>query len=330
MNMKLLVVSICKDEAETIGQVIDRIPKKIDGFSKIEVLVLDDGSSDNTAKIAHKHGARVISDGTQKRLAYRFRQASELALAGGADIMVNIDGDLQFMPEEIPQLIKPIMDNQADFVAADRFTDPKTGRTRRPKNMPPAKYWSNKFGTRIIGALSKQRFADVTCGFRAYNRDALYALNLHGAYTYTQESFQVLAMKRLRITAVPTTIKYYPGRKSRVVRSFWQFLFGSSINILRAYRDYAPLRFFGGLGGFLFFIGLACLVFTGIHWLLTSQITPYKFLGFIGLYFVTMALIVWTVGLVADMLDRMLGNQERIIERLKRLEYEDDSSKKGE
>lgn len=321
--MKLLVVSICKDEAETIGQVLDRIPKKITGIDRIEKWVIDDGSVDDTAQIARSHGAHVITDGMQKRLAARFRQVTELALANGADVMVNIDGDLQFMPEEIPQLIQPILDNQADFVAADRFTDPESGRARRPKNMPLAKYWSNKLGARITGTLSKERFADVTCGFRAYNRDALYALNLHGAYTYTQESFQVLAMKQLRITAVPTTIKYYPGRKSRVVKNFSQFLFGSAINILRAYRDYAPLRFFGGLGGFFFLIGLACLAFTGGHWLLTGEITPYKFLGFAGIYLVTMAFIVWTVGIMADMLDRLLGNQEKIIERLKRLEYEE-------
>ena len=322
--MKLLVVSICKDEAETIGQVLDRVPKKIAGIDHIEKWVIDDGSTDNTAAEAKKHGAKVVSDGVHKKLAYRFREATELALGRRADIMVNIDGDLQFMPEEIPDLIKPIIDNQADFVAADRFTDSETGKKRRPENMPLAKYWSNKMGAKVIGKLSRRQFADVTCGFRAYNRNALYALNLHGSYTYTQESFQVLAMKHMRITSVPTTIKYYPGRKSRVVKSFSQFLFGSSINILRAYRDYAPLRFFGGLGNFFFVVGLVCLIFTGVHWIVTGQVTPYKFLAFTAIYFVTMAVIVWTVGIMADMLDRLLGNQEKIIERLKRSQYGDD------
>lgn len=322
--MKLLVVSICKDEAETIAQLIERIPKKIDGISHIEKWVIDDGSTDGTAAVAEKSGAKVLSDGVQKRLAYRFREATELALKRGADIMVNIDGDLQFMPEEIPQLVKPIIGNEADFVAADRFTDARTGKTRRPQNMPLAKYHSNKLGAKVIGKLSRHNFPDVTCGFRAYNRNALYALNLHGTYTYTQESFQVLAMKNMRIASVPTTIKYYPGRKSRVVKSFFQFLFGSSVNILRAYRDYAPLRFFGLLGGFFFIIGLICLVFIGIHWLVTAQLTPYKFVAFAGIYFVTMAFIIWTVGVMADMLDRLLGNQEKIIERLKRAEYGDD------
>ena len=100
--MKLLVVSICKDEAETIGEVLDRIPTKIPGVTEIEKWVLDDGSTDATATVAKKHGAHVLSDGTQKRLAARFRQATELALAQGADLMVNIDGDLQFDPRRFP------------------------------------------------------------------------------------------------------------------------------------------------------------------------------------------------------------------------------------
>lgn len=322
--MKLVVVSICKDEAKTIGEVLDKVPKKIKGISLIEKWVIDDGSTDDTVRVAKKHGARVLSDGIHKRLAYRFREATELALNRSADVMVNIDGDLQFMPGEIPALIKPIISNEADFVAADRFSDPKTGKKRRPKNMPIAKYWSNKYGAMVIGKLSQRQFPDVTCGFRAYNRNALYALNLHGSYTYTQESFQVLAMKNLRIISIPTTVKYYSGRKSRVVRSFSQFLFGSAINILRAYRDYAPLRFFGGLGFAFFIPAVIALGFTTVHYLQTGVFSPYKAVGLAGLYLFTMGLFVWSLGLVADMLDRLLGNQEKIIERMKRTEYGDD------
>lgn len=326
--MKLLVFSICKDEAATIGELLDRIPKKLKGINTIERWVIDDGSIDGTAEMAKKHGAHVVSDGVSKRLASRFRQATEIALSRGADIMVNIDGDLQFTPEEIPDIIKPVVAGEADFVAADRFTDRDTGKIRRPENMPAAKYWGNKLGAAIVGRLSGQKFRDVTCGFRAYNRDALYALNLHSTYTYTQESFQVLAMKRFRIVSVPVSIKYFKGRKSRVVRSFTSFLFSSGLNILRAYRDYAPLKFFGTLGNVFFVVGLIGLTFALVHWIVAGSISPYKFMGLGGLYFVSFALVVWVIGIVADMFDRMLGNQERIIERLKRLEYEKDHTKK--
>ncbi len=109
----------------------------------------------------------------------------------------------------------------------------------------------------------------------------MLSLNINSTYTYTQESFQVLALKKMRIRAMPVSIKYYPGRKSRVVKSFMQFLFGSALNILRAYRDYAPLRFFGTLGTVFFIPGIILIVFVIRHWVITGALTPYKANGLI-------------------------------------------------
>lgn len=325
--MKLIVVSICKDEAKTIGDVLAGIPTKINGISKLEKWVIDDGSNDNTPEIAVKHGASVINDGVNKRLAFRFREAVELALSRGADILVNIDGDLQFNPKDIPILVKPIVQGKADFVAADRFTDAKTGTQRRPENMPKGKYLGNKLGAKVVGRLSKHKFRDVTCGFRAYNRDALFALNTDGAYTYTQESFQVLAMKRLRILSLPVDVKYHEGRKSRVVQGILHYVAISAVSILRFYRDFAPLRFFGWLGLVPFVLGLASLIFFFGHFIVTGSFSPYKFLGFAGAYLVTMGIVFWALGLVADMLSRMLNNQEKILESSKRILHEDSKNK---
>lgn len=320
--MKLVVFSICKDEAETIGKVLDGIPANIPGIKTIEKWVIDDGSSDKTAYIAEKHGAHVVSDGASKRLAFRFREALEIALDRGADIMVNIDGDMQFNPADIPKLVQPVVKGEADFVAADRFTSASTGRRRRPTGMPVVKYLGNKMGAKIIGMLSQSRFNDVTCGFRAYGPKALVALNINGTYTYTQESFQVLAMKKLRIMAIPVPVKYYPGRKSRVVTNILKFVGQSAINILRSYRDFAPLRFFGLLGLLPFIFGLACSGFFFAHWIITGSLSPYKFLGFTGLYLVTLGILFWALGLVADMLSRMLNNQEKILEKTKEIRLE--------
>jgi len=317
--MKLVIFSICKDEAATIGELLDRIPKKIKGISKIETLVISDGSTDNTVKIAKKHGATKVIEGLkQKRLAYRFTQAIEASLEMGADFAVNIDGDLQFMPEDIPTILNPVLRDGYDFAAADRFTDVKTGKRRRPKDMPGGKYWANRLGAWIVGQLAGESFQDVTCGFRAYSKKAMIALNINSTYTYTQESFQVLAVKKMSIASVPIKVKYYKGRNSRVVRSFWQFLFGSALNILRAFRDYAPFRFFGTLGTLSFVPGVLLSLFFIWHWVSTGTVRPYATLGFIGLYLATAGLLTWTLGLVADMFDRMLNNQEKILEEIKK------------
>lgn len=319
--MKLIVVSICKDEAKTIGQVLDAIPDKIPGIKTIEKWVISDGSTDDTPVVAKAHGALVRHDGMQKKLAFRFREVIDLALSRGADILVNIDGDMQFNPAEIPLLVGPIVNDEADFVAADRFTDQNTGRVRRPKHMPAGKYYGNKLGAWVTGKLSGQQFPDVTCGFRAYSRKALIALNINGVHTYTQETFQVLAMKRMRIAAVPVQITYFPGRKSRVVTSIPSYVATSAVNILRAYRDFAPLRFFAWLGAVPFFLGAVSFLLLGIHWLQTGELTPYKFLGFAGIYLTTLGLILWVVGLLADMQVRLLNNQEKMYESIKEIKF---------
>lgn len=319
--MKLVVVSICMNEEKTIAKVVKAVPKKIPGISKIETVVIDDGSSDRTAHNARKAGADVYSDGANKKLALRFSEAVNIALSKNADLMVNIDGDMQFNPADIPQLVAPVVNGEADFVAADRFTD-NSGNKRRPKNMPVGKYYGNLLGARIVSGLSKQTFNDVTCGFRAYNRKALYSLNINSTKTYTQESFQVLAMKRLRIKNLPIKVTYFPGRKSRVVKSIGSYMANSALNILRSYRDFAPLRFFGWLGFIPFVIGLVSgSIFFG-HWLATGSFSPFKFLGFAGVYFVTIAIILWSLGLVADMLSRILNNQEKNLELTKKRYYE--------
>lgn len=322
--MRLLVVTICKNEEATIEELIRRIPRKIKGFRSINIAVVDDGSTDNTRTLAKEAGAIIIGDGAWRGLAVQFRNATNYALRHGYDVMVNIDGDLQFAPEDIPKFVQPILDNEADFVAADRFTDPETGQEKHPENMPAAKYYGNKLGSWIVGKLSGHTFRDVTCGYRAYNRNALYALNINGQKTYTQESFQMLAAKGMRIATVPVVVKYFKDRKSRVVTSIPSYIASSGLNILRAFRDFAPLRFFMFAGAVPFVLGLACLLFMGVYWLIAESFSPYKFVGFTGIYLVTLALFLWALGFLADMNVRVINNQEKIFEELRRHIHEQD------
>ncbi len=319
--MKLAVVSICKNESKTIEELVKRIPRKIKGFDSVDIIVINDGSTDNTAELARKAGARVYGDDHSKGLAFRFREAVSIVLEDGVDAMVNIDGDLQFSPEDIPMMVAPIVADEADFVAADRFTNPETGKRIKPKNMPFVKYHGNKVGAWVVGKLSDEKFRDVTCGFRAYNQRALYALNINGTHTYTQESFQLLAARKMRIKAMPVEVKYFKDRKSRVVTSVPKYMIISVLNILRAFRDFAPLRFFVLIGSIPFVLGAICLVFLGIHWWTTGQLTPYKSVGIAGLYLMTLAIFFWALGLVADMQVRLLNNQEKTYEALRRLSH---------
>jgi glycosyltransferase involved in cell wall biosynthesis len=305
--MKLVVFSICLNEAKTIGELLDRIPKQIEGIDEIVKMVVDDGSKDDTAKIAKEHGAIVHSNAEQKRLAHSFQFAVNKALELGADIAVNIDGDLQFKPEEIPNLVNPILEGKADFVAGTRFTG------TRPDDMSLGKYYGNKLGAYIVGRLARKNFQDVTCGFRAYNREAMLSMNINSKYTYTQESFQLMANKKLDIVQVPISIKYYEGRKSRVVLGIMNFIKISAFNILRAFRDFAPLKFFGIMGLLPFLLGVFCLIFLGAHWLNTGDFSPYKFVGFTGIYLVSLGLLVALFAVLSDMLGRMLNNQEKIL-----------------
>jgi glycosyltransferase involved in cell wall biosynthesis len=317
--MKLAIVSICKNEAETIAELIDRIPKHIDGVTSMEIIVVNDGSTDNTVELAHKAGATVYGDNQSKGLALRFREIVNIVLEKNFDAMVNIDGDLQFNPEDIPKFVSPIVNDEADFVAADRFTDPETGNEKHPDNMPIVKYYGNKIGAWIVGELSNDKFRDVTCGFRGYNQKSLYALNINGTHTYTQESFQVLAAKKMRIKSIPIEVKYFKNRQSRVVTSIPKYMALSIMNILRAFRDFAPLKFFVAIGMVPFVLGLICVIFLGIYWLQSQSFTPFKFVGFTGIYLISLGIFLWSLGLLADMQVRILNNQEKIYEGLRRL-----------
>jgi glycosyltransferase involved in cell wall biosynthesis len=314
--MRLVVFSICLNEEKTIGEVLDRIPEKIEGIDEIVKVVVDDGSTDDTVKVAKEHGAVVFSNGKQKRLAYSFQVAVDKVLEMGADIAVNIDGDLQFMPEEIPLLVRPILEDNADFVAANRF-----GKSSKPEHMPIGKYLGNKVGAYIVSRLSQMKFTDVTCGFRAYTREALLSMNINNKFTYTQEAFQILASKNMNIVQVPVTIKYFKGRKSRVVSSVLSYIFTSGFNIVRVFKDFAPMKFFGILALFPVLIGLFFLLFTGIHWLNTGVFFPYKFIGLTGLYLFSLGVVILLFGVLSDMLGRILNNQEKILYFSKRNYY---------
>src|SRR5438874_4283154 len=229
----------------------------------------------------------------------------------GADFIVNIDGDGQFNPADIAKLVRPLLDDQADFVTCSRFADPAL----RPQ-MPMVKYVGNQAVTRMINwVCGGTCFTDVSCGFRAFNREAAYRLTLFGRFTYTQETFIDLFSKGLRIVEVPLKVRGVREHgKSRVASSIWKYATNSAPIIVRAMRDIQPLKFFGGIAIALFLMGAITLGFVSGWYVFHAphKTTPFTSLIPISGVLITLAFLMGALALLAD----MLGRHRRISEEL--------------
>jgi len=319
--MKLVILIPALNEAASIAGVVESMPRQIEGVEKIEVLVIDDGSKDNTAPLAQSAGAAVISHPFNQGVGKAFNTGLAAALEMGADIMVNIDADGQFSPADIPLLITPIVEGKADFVSGDRFRS-ADGELMRPDYMSKIKYWGNQRMADLVGFVTGKRYDDVSCGFRAYSKEALMRLNLTGKFTYTQESFLDLANKGMGIKTIPVNVTYFPDRKSRVAGSILKYMFQTAKIIFRAYRDYNPLKFFGLLGLIPFVISILLGVFVLIHYFTAGAFSPYIFVAFASVYLFTFGILLWIVGILADMFIRIRLNQEQLLYAEKKRRYD--------
>lgn len=306
--MKILIALPALNEERSIGAVLERLPKSLPGADRVSRLVVDDGSTDATAGIAAEHEAKVLQHAHPLGVGRAFQTAVKHALHQGVDILVTLDADGQFEPEEIPEVITPIVRGEADFVTGTRFS---AGRC--PAGMPRAKYWGNRLVTYLLRRFTRRDLSDVSCGFRAYSRDALCHLNLFGRFTYTQETILDLSFKDLRLAEVPVSVRYFEDRESRVARSLVRYAINALKIILRTARDHRPMRFFGSLGAAVFVLGVGLDIYMLGYFVYTGQLSPYKFVAFTGVTLNIAGILVFGLALLADMLDRMRINQERIL-----------------
>ena len=299
-GLVLLVALPALDEEKTVGGVIRAIPRDLPGISRVEVLVVDDGSRDRTGAEAEAAGATVLRHETTQGVGAAFGAALRHAIDIAADMIVSIDADGQFDPADIPLLVEPVQSGRADFASASRFKDPAL-----IPDMPFMKRWGNGIVARLVSRLAGQTFYDVSCGMRCYNRRAALSLNPIGRFTYTQEVFLNLAFKRLRIVEVPVAVR---GERefgeSRVASNLWRYGLNTGGIIFRCYRDYRPMLFFGSVAGALAVIGIGLLAFLGIHYLGSGHFSPHKWAGFSGAAGLMLALLVFVTGLIGDMLNR--------------------------
>jgi glycosyltransferase involved in cell wall biosynthesis len=314
--MRLIVNIPAFNEAEKIGETIKRIPRSFAGIDEVLVQVIDDGSKDNTARIAKEAGADfVISHPGNRGIGKTFRTSVENALENGADFMVNIDADGQFDPNDIEKLFRPVFDGKADLVTADRFSEHKA------ENIPFIKDFLNRFAAWIIGSFMNAPISDLTCGFRAYSRETLLRLNLPGAFTYTQEVIIDALGKDLKVLWIPVKVTYFADRKSRVVKSIGKYIKNSAKIIIKAVRDVRPLKFFGIPGLTLIIVAVVTFaVFLGFYFQ-DYKITPFRnyLLVAITLFLVGLQLLVFA--LVADMIRSNRRLTEDLMYQIKKEKY---------
>jgi len=297
---KLVVIIPALNEERTISDVIAKIPTSIEGISEIEIVIIDDGSTDRTAAIADHAGATVVSHRKNMGVGAAFHTGIKEALIRGADVIVNIDADGQFNPSDIPTLIKPIQDDKVDFVTTTRFSD----KNNLPQ-MPAIKLWGNRMMVYIINFITNKKFTDVSCGFRAYSREAALRLTLFGHFTYTQETFIDLAFKNITMTEIPLVVRGEREHgKSRVASNLWRYGLKAATIIFRAARDYRPHLFFGVPGLISLAGGLSGGLFLLFRLLNVGEITPYRSMVQLSGTLIIIGFLMLFLSLLADMLHR--------------------------
>jgi len=303
--MKKLIVTIpAYNEEGDIAKVIKEIPRNIAGIDKVEVLVLNDGSKDNTVNIAKEAGADyVISHNTNKGLAKTFKDAVEEALNRGADIIVNTDADNHYNQSKIPLLIEPILNNRADIVIGSR-------EVKNLDHMPTTNKYGNLMGSWFVCKLANLPHVDVSSGFRAYSKEAALKMNVLSPHTYTHETLIQANDHKLTIVEVPILAREVK-RKSKLIKSIPKHIIKSLSVIFRTFTLYKPMRVFLVIGGLLFIIGMIPII---------------RFLYFYfngagaghiqSLIFGTMIVLIGFITMVMAMLASAIGWNRKIIEEI--------------
>lgn len=292
--MKLLIQIPCFNEEKTLPLTFNDLPKKIKGISKIEYLVIDDGSSDKTIDVAKKLGVHhIIKNNTNRGLAFSFKKGISECLNNGADIIVNTDADNQYSGFDIPKLINPILKNEADMVIGARPI-------MAHREFSFLKKILQVIGSRVVRLVSGTNVEDAPSGFRAYSRQTALKINVFSNYTYTLETIIQAGQMGLKIISIPINVNKQL-RKSRLFKNSFQYIFRSLITIIRVFILYKPLKFFIPLSALFIFVGLVpfarylSLYFTEISGMHIQSLI-------VGAIFLIAGIIVLGLGIIADLL----------------------------
>ncbi len=251
--MKLIIQIPCYNEANTLTIALDALPKHIDGIDEIEYLIINDGSKDDTVRVAKDWGVDyVVSFPRNKGLARGFMAGLDACIRCGADIIVNTDADNQYCGDDIEKLVRPILDGEAEIVIGERPIDDID-------DFSPLKKKLQHLGSFVVRKASATDIPDAPSGFRAFSKDAAMHLNVVNQYTYTLETIVQAGRNKMAITSVP--VRTNPElRKSRLFSTMGGYIKKSMLTIMRAFLMYRPLTFFSVCGLIPFVIGVAYIV----------------------------------------------------------------------
>lgn len=310
--MKLFVQIPCLNEEETLPLVLESIPKQIDGIDEIEILIIDDGSSDRTVEVAQSYGVtHFVRHARNMGLARSFHDGIDYALAHGADIVVNTDGDNQYPQAMIAELVQPVIHGEAEIVVADR-------QTATIKHFSPFKRTMQRFGSWVVNKAAGTTLPDAASGFRAYSKQSLLRLNIVTKFSYCMETIIQAGNKRLAITSIPITTNA-KTRESRLFKNIWQHMWESGMAIVRAYIMYKPYVIFASLGVILLIGGIIPFV-RYLVLVATAAAGDHLQSLLLGVLLIMGSLLSFVIGVVADLtrINRSLQEDQLELQKLAR------------
>ena len=315
--MKLIIQIPCYNEEKTLSVTYRDLPRQIEGIDEIETLVINDGSTDNTVEVAGKIGVNhIINFNGNKGLARAFSAGIEKCLELGADVIVNTDADNQYCGQDIPKLVKPVIDGKADVAVGDRQTD-------NIRHFSWIKKRLQKTGSALIRKLSNTKVADTVSGFRAFSRDAAMRINALTEFSYTIESLIQLGNQKLKIISVPIRTND-ELRKSRLFKSIPGFLSLQLSTMLRVYATYKALRVFTVIGLIVILPGLLGFGRFLYYFFTVGGEGHIQSLIF-STVLINIGFIVFMFGIIAD----LIGNNRKLIEKalykIKKIELKKDN-----
>ncbi len=311
--MKLIIQIPCLNEEETLPATIADLPRQIEGIDEVELLIVDDGSTDRTVEVARAHGAKhIVRLTNNKGLAAAFQAGLDAGLKLGADLIVNTDADNQYSGADIPKLVAPILAGEADIVVGDR-------QVSQVDDFSGPKKVLQRIGSWVVRRLSGTEIADTTSGFRAYNREAALGLLVVDNFTYTLESLiqagkMLVAVGQVEIATNPQT------RESRLFDSTGSYVRRNALSILRIYARYEPLRVFATAGLIVFALAVAAWMPFLIDWVFHGDSTGHIQSLILGAVLFIAATQLLALGVIGDLLAGQRVMTQRVFERVRRIE----------